>query len=863
MLGFKATLQQIKQHIQLLAFCAVLSLLTGFVSHYQMTVAFDRFVFDWAQRFAPLTIGDDVVIIEIDDKSIAQLGRWPWSRDTHAALINTLQAENANTIAFDILFADYDKTNPQADQAFTNAIQQHGNVILPLHIEKLGTQGQMLEVLPAKSFVKAAAGLGHVHVAQDSDGVTRSVFLKEGVGNAFWPHFSVTIHQHYAQPLATLPGEQNHQQNMLPEPNTIARDYLNYIPVTTSAPNLTYFSYADVLAQNTAKNAFNNKLVFIGATATGLGDVLTTSVGAMAGVELNAWIYEALRQDKLIQHAGPSVTLAINLLATFILLIILGRLAPKALLLASLASVLGLLGLSIGLQNYFSVWLPLSPALFALCMFYPLWSWLRLEIAVKFLKSELHQLNEHPHQLQFEIKQAEKGLNYLQDLGILSRWESSKRTEEKNTPANFTSAENDEHVFLLHTDTAIIRAYLSKQYLQKIPSDWQMAKRAQALFNRFYTRNNTSPYAKGSGTEVISQTVAQLSAVKQSEEISQRLLQQSLAKLQDGVIIANMYGTVLFANDAFSAMTGRTVDSNTNLMDAIGQLSLKDSNQWRPLIASLYADRKSISGQAANTNTNVDLFFQARTENIYGDFEDTIIITFTNITEVRAAEKAKMEALNFLSHDLRAPMLSVLAVIERHRTNCAEANFAEHQAFTTIETLVRQNLSYAEDFLQLSRAQTLKESQFHFCDLHAIFDGAHKNALALARAKNVSIQTQKADVDAWVMGDHTLLERALTNIITNAIKYSPKNSFIQLNLAQAGNQFEIAVQDNGIGINNKDLKTIFERFSRGKSGNKEHGAGLGLYFAALVAKQHAGDIEVESELGKGSVFKLVLPACAE
>ena len=127
----------------------------------------------------------------------------------------------------------------------------------------------------------------------------------------------------------------------------------------------------------------------------------------------------------------------------------------------------------------------------------------------------------------------------------------------------------------------------------------------------------------------------------------------------------------------------------------------------------------------------------------------------------------------------------------------------------------------------------------------------------------MSIQTQKADVDAWVMGDHTLLERALTNIITNAIKYSPKNSFIQLTLAQAGNQFEIAVQDNGIGINDKDLKTIFERFSRGKSGNKEHGAGLGLYFAALVAKQHAGDIEVESELGKGSVFKLVLPACAE
>lgn len=863
MLGFNNTIQRLKQHIQLLTFCAALSILTGAVAHFQITIAFDRFVFDWAQRFSPLTIDDDIVIIEIDDKSIAELGRWPWSRAMHAELIDTLRKENANTIAFDILFADSDTANPQADDAFTHAIQQHGNVVLPLHIEKLGTQGQMLEVLPAKTFLKAAAGLGHVHVAQDSDGVTRSVFLKEGVGNAFWPHFSVTINQHFAQaPPNMLPGEKNTQQNALPSPNTIERDYLNYIPVNGHAPKLTYFSYADVLANNTAKNAFNNKLVFIGATATGLGDVLTTSVGPMQGVELNAWIYEALRQNKLIQHAGPSYSLTLNLLASFFILIVLGRLGPKALLLASLASAIALLGFSILLQNYFSFWLPLSPVLLALCIFYPLWSWLRLEIAIKFLKQELNQLNEHPHQLQFEVKQAEKGLNYLQDLGILSRWDSTKRSTDSKSN-NDSASESNGSMFLLKTDTTVIRAYLSKQYLQKIPRDWDMAKRAEALFNRFYKSTNPQSLSGGTGTEVISQTVAQLSAVKQGEEISQRLLQQSLAKLQDGVIIANMYGTVLFANDAFASMAGKTIDNSTNLMDAIGQLSLKDNSQWRPLIASLYADRKSISGQAANTATNVDLFFQARTENIYGDFEDTIIITFTNITEVRAAEKAKMEALNFLSHDLRAPMLSVLAVIERHKSNCAESNYAEHQAFSTIETLVRQNLSYAEDFLQLSRAQTLKESQFHFCDLHAIFDGAHKNALALARGKNVAIHTQKADVDAWVMGDHSLLERTLTNIITNAIKYSPKNSQIQLALKPVDNHFEIDVIDKGIGINDKDLNTIFDRFSRGKQGNKEHGAGLGLYFAALVAKQHGGDIIVESEIGKGSVFKLVLPAVVE
>lgn len=861
----------VAQHSKLLLLSFGLALVTGVVSHFQWTLAVDRLLYDWGQRFSSVHISDDIVIIEIDDKSISQIGRWPWPRSTHAQLIHTLAKAENNTLVFDVLFADEDTQNPASDQQLQGAMQEHGNTILPMHIEKLGQQGQVIEVLPIKSLTLAAAAIGHVHVAQDSDGVTRSVFLKQGVETAYWSHLSIAVLQTYQQGQFQrsnrLPGAISRDSAALDSQHIIARNFLNYIPVNPRLDESLTFSYSDVLSGAIPPSTFENKLVFIGATATGLGDVLTTSVGNLEGVKLNVWIFEALRQNKLIERASPAYTTTLNFIGSFFLLVLLGRLAPKALLIATAATAVSIVLLSLVLQNGLHFWLLVSPMLLSLAVFYPLWNWLRLEVAVNFLKSELHDLNEEVSHSDRVYHQAKAGLDYLQAIGIIERWEINtfnSYAQHGTLPASKRSHTHD-NTFLLETPSVSITAYPTEHYLSQLPEEWNAAERAQILFERFYSPSLFGSQSLNSGAEIISQTVAQLSAIKRSAETNSRLVKRSLAKLQDGVIIANLYGSVMFTNTAFDTLVGKQSYAGLNLIDVLEALNLADDKSWKDIIAALYCQKKSISGQALRQNNThpIDLYFQARTENIYSDFEDTIIITFTNISEIRAAERAKMEALNFLSHDLRAPMLSVLAIIERNNMPGEITSKSTQDAFDNIAALVRQNLNYAEDFLQLSRAKTLTEAQFHYCDLHAVFDGAHKNALGLAKSKCITIQANKEDSDAWAMGDHTLLERALTNLLSNAVKYSSPNSRIGFTLATTAEQIILTVSDTGVGIAKQDLDSIFERFTRATTNNNEHGSGLGLYFASLVAQQHGGEITVTSEQGVGSEFQFKLPKHSE
>jgi signal transduction histidine kinase len=185
------------------------------------------------------------------------------------------------------------------------------------------------------------------------------------------------------------------------------------------------------------------------------------------------------------------------------------------------------------------------------------------------------------------------------------------------------------------------------------------------------------------------------------------------------------------------------------------------------------------------------------------------------------------------------------------------------QALNDIELLVSKNLNYAESFLHLSRAQSLQPSQLRLCDLHAVLDAAQMQGMALARSKQIQLRCERTDEDAWVMGEQDMLERALLNLISNAVKYSMPLTEIELSLQRKGKQMLLQVSDQGKGIASEDLPTLFDRFTRSKKHQQEKGAGLGLHFVATVARRHQGRVTVESQPGKGSRFILALPACDE
>jgi signal transduction histidine kinase len=132
----------------------------------------------------------------------------------------------------------------------------------------------------------------------------------------------------------------------------------------------------------------------------------------------------------------------------------------------------------------------------------------------------------------------------------------------------------------------------------------------------------------------------------------------------------------------------------------------------------------------------------------------------------------------------------------------------------------------------------------------------------LAERKRIAIHLQPIPPEWQVTGDRELMEYACYNLLTNAVKYSPQQTEVTVSASLAGRHLRIAVKDQGIGMDQKEVKQIFRKFYRTKRAEEsgEAGTGIGLSIVQQIVEQHGGEIEVVSQPGAGSCFTLVLPA---
>jgi signal transduction histidine kinase len=142
--------------------------------------------------------------------------------------------------------------------------------------------------------------------------------------------------------------------------------------------------------------------------------------------------------------------------------------------------------------------------------------------------------------------------------------------------------------------------------------------------------------------------------------------------------------------------------------------------------------------------------------------------------------------------------------------------------------------------------------------------GCVERVRPLADRKKIGI-TLSENFDAPLEGDRELMEYAFYNLLTNAVKYSPQQTAVSVFARRRGGEVRISVQDQGIGMDAKEVKQIFQKFYRTKRAEEsgEAGTGIGLSIVEQIVAQHGGRIEVESSPGKGSCFTLVLAARAE
>jgi signal transduction histidine kinase len=216
----------------------------------------------------------------------------------------------------------------------------------------------------------------------------------------------------------------------------------------------------------------------------------------------------------------------------------------------------------------------------------------------------------------------------------------------------------------------------------------------------------------------------------------------------------------------------------------------------------------------------------------------------------------KDDLIAVLAHDFKGPLTTILGFAELLEQHALEGEDADG-ALRTIQQSVMRLADLANDTLALSR---IEQGELNLAtDPVNVADILKEAVESLASQREITL-TVKAN-DPVVRGDPARLRQVIDNIIGNAIKYSPNGERVEVRLTETDKTVRISVHDRGIGVPADEMRFLFERFTRASNAkrSKIKGTGLGLYLAKTLVERHGGNIQVQSKIGEGSTFTVVLP----
>lgn len=230
-------------------------------------------------------------------------------------------------------------------------------------------------------------------------------------------------------------------------------------------------------------------------------------------------------------------------------------------------------------------------------------------------------------------------------------------------------------------------------------------------------------------------------------------------------------------------------------------------------------------------------------------FEQRIVEVQRAQRELRDLQARRDDALAFISHDVRAPLLAAVRQLQ--------AGPLDDAARARLLAQLRRAHDLAQGFLDLSRAQALQPAALTELDLGAVLHQAADFAYDDALAHGVRFTRQLPDDPVWVRGDFAALERAVGNLLRNAVRHSPAGSTVTLGAELLPQAVRFWVRDQGAGLSAQQAARLFQRYV---SATPQPGStGLGLYFVRLVAEKHGGTAGVLSQPGQGATFWVALP----
>ena len=789
---------------------------------------------------------DDIIIVAIDEASIAKLGQFPWKRSLTAQVLDKISVAQPKAVALDVLYSE--PTDETEDNALAASIKRAGNVIIGEQlIENRDSpelsKSEWLRSLP--EIENSAAGKGHVNVETERDGAARELLLKlaDDEGSPLWALALETVragdhlnagdiseNSRFVRvgtrkiPFGALErnlifkkdGAESRLTTVQP-----LRMMIDYIGATGAFDAQTV-SFADVLDGKISPERFRGKYVLIGATAATLGDRIATPFvhtenaegdqhgGLMPGVEILANEINTILRGRFYTNLSDwTAALCAVLIAIFV--IFLTGIAEGKFEAAKQIGFLGILFALILIGSYFAF-----THLFIIPPVVPMLASFVAATPLALLRRSLSASANLDLQIA-ELIIAEKSLLANGKNDFVSQFAETSPIEISGK-----------------------KAFLADNFLPR-GLEWKAA-----------TLGNLS-------RDLIARSL---------------FVDRALRSLDEGLLIADADGRIVFANQSAAKILDLPERklAGKNLFSTISEAdkSAVISQSWMDeTLADLLAEQKAVEREIVISSSGAsEQYYILRlsavifSENSFQNETLGYVASLSDVSQHRELQKTKNDVIALVTHELRTPLTAIQGMSELLTEHEIEPA-SQSKMLSTINSESKRLARMINEYLDITRLESgAQKARFAPVNAEAVVEQTLLLLEPLAEKREIKIVRRYEATQPSINADAELLARAVTNIVANAIKYSPDKTTITIQTSNDSEALKTIVRDEGYGISAEQMPHIFEKFYRvpqKRAGAETAGTGLGLALTEEIVELHGGRISVESETDKGSTFTIFLP----
>jgi PAS domain S-box-containing protein len=760
------------------------------------------------------TAPEDVVIVAIDESSVKRLGRFPWPRRLMAQALHRLSDARPKVIALNLLYSD--PTNAEDDAALAEAIKSAGNVVVAAQLVEAPHGGsEWLRPLP--EIEKAAAAIGHGNVVTDLDGVARSLTLRktDDSGNALWAMAVETIRVGDGlrpEDARDAPEGVRLGSRIIPvEENVEAEAFL-----TTEAESSPQMFRAGRMAIDYIGPAGS----FAGRTVS-VADVIDgrAEPEKFNGKYVLVGVTAAAMGDRVASPFAtgngamtPGVEVSANAITT-ILRSRFYRETPDwvaALLAALLATVvIGALTLAQGERE-------LIKQIAAL-------------LGITALTLGLSYLDFTWWMITPPIVSLTVSLIVAAPLALLLR-------------SLMVSASLDDRIAEMMRESARL-------------SPFAIENKATAAKPAWWPRG-------------ITRKARALAALQERLLARTQFVDRAIQSVEDGLLIADAAGRIAFANPRAAKIFGLPERSllGSNLFDRLNELEHGADNPAADRAMSRLLDDRATVEREIIVGAAEPRYYTLRMASVTDDSSGSgaplgVVATLSDITKQRELQRTQHDVMRLVTHEMKTPLTAIKGMSEVMMKFDPGAE-KRREMSAAINEATQRMARMIDDYLDLTRLESgARAPRLAF---HRIESLIEQNLMLLdpvAARRGVTLVRMFATGLPPILVDADLLARALTNLVANAIKYSPPDTEVMISARAGEENLFIAVADQGYGIPPEHQASVFEKFFRVPrvEDAETPGTGLGLALVREIAELHGGRVTVESDVGAGSIFTLRLP----